>query len=87
MATKTITLEIDAYERLKRAKLSPQESFSSVVRRARFDAGTPTIADLLIYMKDISLQTQPVLSESQLNVLEATQQEPRYSDSKWHDSL
>ena len=33
MATKTITLEPDAYERLKRAKGSPRESFSEVVRR------------------------------------------------------
>lgn len=33
MATKTITLEIDAYERLKRAKRSARESFSEVVRR------------------------------------------------------
>ena len=36
MATKTITLELDAYERLKRAKRG-KESFSAVVRRARFD--------------------------------------------------
>lgn len=33
MATKTITLELDAYERLKAAKRSPRESFSEVVRR------------------------------------------------------
>ena len=33
MATKTITLEIDAYEKLKAAKRGG-ESFSSVVRRA-----------------------------------------------------
>lgn len=31
--TKTITLELDAYERLKAAKRSPRESFSEVVRR------------------------------------------------------
>jgi predicted CopG family antitoxin len=37
MATKTITLELDAYERLRRAKRKPKESFSSVVRRARWD--------------------------------------------------
>jgi predicted CopG family antitoxin len=33
MTTKTITLELDAYERLRRAKREPRESFSSVVRR------------------------------------------------------
>ena len=38
MATKTISLELDAYEKLKRAKRG-SESFSEVVRRARFDAG------------------------------------------------
>lgn len=37
MAIKTISLELDAYERLKRAKRG-KESFSAVVRRARFDA-------------------------------------------------
>jgi hypothetical protein len=40
MATKTITLEIDAYEKLRRAKRGPRESFSSVVRRARWDETT-----------------------------------------------
>jgi predicted CopG family antitoxin len=33
MATKTITLELDAYEKLRAAKRG-RESFSSVVRRA-----------------------------------------------------
>jgi hypothetical protein len=35
MATKTISLELDAYEMLRRAKREG-ESFSGVVRRARF---------------------------------------------------
>lgn len=33
MPTKTISLEIDAYEKLRRAKRFPRESFSEVVRR------------------------------------------------------
>jgi len=33
MATKTISLETDAYEILKRQKQRPNESFSDVVRR------------------------------------------------------
>ena len=35
IATKTISLELDAYELLRRAK-KPGESFSGVVRRAHF---------------------------------------------------
>jgi len=42
MATKTITLELDAYEKLKAAKRGDRESFSSVVRRASFSAATGT---------------------------------------------
>ena len=47
MATKTISLEIDAYEKLRRAKRSDRESFSSVVRRARWEDAPPTGADVL----------------------------------------
>lgn len=41
MATKTISLELDAYEKLKRAKRG-SESFSEVVRRAQFSAEEST---------------------------------------------
>jgi hypothetical protein len=47
MATKTITLEVDAYERLKRAKRSPRESFSEVVRRLPMPAGAITAGQFL----------------------------------------
>jgi predicted CopG family antitoxin len=36
MATKTITLELDALEKLEAAKWTPEETFSDVVRRAQF---------------------------------------------------
>ena len=47
MATKTISLEIDAYEKLRRAKRSRRESFSSVVRRAHWDHEPATARELL----------------------------------------
>ena len=47
MTAKTISLRPEAYERLRRARLSPGESFSDVVLRARWvDAGI-TAAELL----------------------------------------
>ena len=46
MAIKTISLELDAYEKLKRAKRG-KESFSAVVRRARFDAEESSGASIL----------------------------------------
>jgi len=36
MATKTISLRIDAYERLRRARRRPDESFTDVVLRAEW---------------------------------------------------
>lgn len=46
MATKTISLELDAYERLRRAKRAG-ESFSAVVRRARFGPRDASGASIL----------------------------------------
>ena len=46
MATKTITLELDAYEKLRRAKRAG-ESFTNVVRRARFGPPDASGASIL----------------------------------------
>ena len=46
MAIKTISLEIDAYEKLRKVKRE-KESSSQVVRRARFDADSNTGASLV----------------------------------------
>lgn len=45
--TKTISLEIDAYEKLRRAKRFPRESFSEVVRRIQIPGLGARGGDLL----------------------------------------
>jgi Putative antitoxin len=51
MATKTISIEIDAYELLKREKRSDRESFSQVVRRLTSERPALTAAELEEAMK------------------------------------
>lgn len=50
MATKTITLELDAYEKLREAK-RPGESFTEVVRRAVIEDAPATGSDLREYFR------------------------------------
>ena len=50
MATRTITLELDAYEKLRAAKRG-RESFSSVVRRCILPDGPKTGKALLDYLR------------------------------------
>jgi hypothetical protein len=53
MATKTITLELDAYEKLRRAKRSERESFSEVVRRARWEDSASTGPQILGHLEEL----------------------------------
>lgn len=47
MATKTISLKIEAWERLRRARQAPDESFSDVVMRAQWPEVGATASELL----------------------------------------
>jgi predicted CopG family antitoxin len=67
MATKTISLELDAYEHLKASK-RPGESFSDVVRRATFRKSPFTAQDLLSRLE----KRGAMFSESDLKDLEKT---------------
>lgn len=52
MAIKTISVELDAYSLLVQARRHPKESFSSVVRRARWDGPQYTGRALLIHLRE-----------------------------------
>jgi predicted CopG family antitoxin len=47
MSFKTISLSEDAYKILKKAKRSPRESFTEVVRRASWDEPADTMGEAL----------------------------------------
>lgn len=48
--TKTISIELDAYEKLAAAKTGPRDSFSKVIRRTHFEIPTPTGPELLEHL-------------------------------------
>ncbi len=82
MATKTISLELDAYERLKRAKRG-NESFSSVVRRARFSPEPSTGASILEETAAL-FEAGGAPSRAELDYLaERRDEPPRVSPSHW----
>ena len=83
MAKKTITLELDAYERLKRAKKNTRESFSSVVRRAIWQNEICTSSELLLIMDKRIQAAKPLPDESILDNLDRAQESPRTSSTKW----
>ena len=80
MARKTITLELYAYEKLKRAKHSPRESFSSVVRRAVFTETSWRASEPAADIKRlIEERRPPAIDEEALDRLNAAQERPRRS--------
>ena len=65
MSTKTITLEIDAYEKLRSSK-GPGDSFSSVVRRAIIPERGLTGRELLAHLRERG----SLLSPAELDALD-----------------
>jgi len=68
MAIRTISLELDAYEKLRRAKRGPRDSFSKVVRRAHWDDLPLNARDLLDDLRAVVAQhPEALLAPETLN--------------------
>lgn len=79
MATKTISLRLDAYERLRRARIRPDESFTDVVLRAQWaDRGLTARELRAVYRKE-----GPTLDEAALDRVEEADEGDRFPPDKW----
>jgi predicted CopG family antitoxin len=79
MATKTISLKLEAYERLRAARLTPDESFSQVVMRAQWPDQTITGSELLRLCRERG----PLLSEEGMRVVEELKRDDTPPEDKW----
>lgn len=78
MATKTLSIDLEAYERLRRARRTPTESFSSVIKRAIWPSPPHTAAALLA-----ALERAPLMDEEALDRLEEAQAADRPPEDRW----
>lgn len=79
MATKTISLNLPAYERLRRARRFSNESFSQVVLRAAWPGDTVTGAELLAMQQNAA----PTFTEDELAAVEAAKSMDQLPVDKW----
>jgi predicted CopG family antitoxin len=79
MATKTISLKREAYDRLKAARRYPTESFSEVVLRATWPEDTVSARDLLTVYRDAG----PRLPEAALDRIAAARRLDAPPGDKW----
>jgi len=78
MATKTISIDLEAYERLRRARRSRSESFSMVIKRAVWPTPPKTAGALLE-----ALDGAPLMDEDALARLEKAQADDRPPEDPW----
>lgn len=81
MSMKTISVEIEAYERLRAARRYPDESFSEVVLRARWPEDTVTAGELRALARSRGAR----LSEAEIERIEAARRLDAPPEDKWAD--
>lgn len=79
MATKTISIDLKAYERLRKARQSETESFSQVIHRAKWTASRRTCGDLL----EVLRRDRQYLPAKQIRILERAQALDTPPKAKW----
>ena len=77
MATKTLSVDEEAYLKLVRAKQDRRESFSAVIKRARWDRGKKRCGDLLA-------RASGHVPEKVLDTLDRAQAEDRPPADAWN---
>jgi predicted CopG family antitoxin len=78
VATKTISVDLEAYERLCAARTRPQESFSMVIKRARWPASKKTARALRERLEHLDPIAADVLDQ-----LEANQADDSPPEDQW----
>ena len=81
MPTKTISLKIEAYDRLRAARRYPGESFSQVVLRATWPETTLTGAELLARCE----RHGPHFSAPDLDAIERVKASDAPPEDKWSE--
>jgi hypothetical protein len=81
MATKTISIDLEAYEKMKRVQRHSRESFSTIIKRAEWPAPKHTGAAL-----KAALAGLPVLDEAILDSLDADQKSDSPPDDPWNQT-
>ena len=84
MATKTVSVDLEAYERLRQARSSEKESFSQVIKRAVWLPQRGTAASLLALLQVVEASESP-LSEEVLDRLDANQVNDQRAPDRWAD--
>ena len=82
MTSKTISLHLDAYEKLRRARRHPGESFSQVVLRGTWAEATISAGDLLSRLREEG----PFLDPSALARIESLKAADLPPEDKWSGS-